>query len=324
MSIFGESHGESVGIVVDGVPAGLSLSAEDLREDLARRKAGAKGTTTRKEADEPMIVSGVFEGRTTGAPLTVVFRNSDTRSGDYANLVSQPRPGHADFVAREKWHGCNDYRGGGHFSGRITLGIVAAGTIARRVLEEKGVTIEARIKEIGGATDAEGMARAVEQAVKGLDSVGGVVECTASGVPVGWGEPFFDSVEAVLSHALFSIPAVKGVEFGAGFEAARMRGSEHNDPIVAADGTTRTNHAGGINGGISNGNPIVFRVAVKPTSSISTPQETFNFSTGEVEPLTVRGRHDACIALRVPVIVEAMTAITLCDFALLAGDTPAK
>ncbi|MDE5944815.1 MAG: chorismate synthase [Rikenella sp.] len=324
VSIFGESHGELVGIVVDGVPAGVALSADDLKEDLARRKAGAKGTTARKEADEPMIVSGVFGGRTTGAPLTVVFRNSDTRSGDYADLVAQPRPGHADFVAREKWHGWNDYRGGGHFSGRITLGIVAAGAIAKRVLEREGVQIEARITEIGGASDAAGMEAAVEQAIADQDSVGGVVECTADGVPVGWGEPFFDSVEAVLSHAMFSIPAVKGVEFGAGFEAARMRGSEHNDPIAAADGTTRTNHAGGINGGISNGNPIVFRVAVKPTASISRPQETFNFATGEVDRLVVRGRHDACIALRVPVIVEAMTAIVLCDFALLAAAEPAK
>lgn len=318
ISIFGESHGESVGIVIDGVPAGVVLSEADLEADLSRRKAGAKGTTPRKEADQPHIVSGVFNGRTTGSPLTVVFQNTDTRSGDYAHLVAQPRPGHADYVAREKWGGWNDYRGGGHFSGRITLGIVAAGAIAKRVLGE-GVKIAARIAEIGGETDPTAMETVVDRAVEEQDSVGGVIECTVTGVPVGWGEPFFDSVESCLSHALFAIPAVKGVEFGAGFEAARMRGSEHNDAIVAADGTTRTNHAGGINGGISNGNPIVFRVAVKPTASISKQQETFNFSTGQVEPLSVRGRHDACIALRVPVIVEAMTAIVLCDFALLAA-----
>lgn len=318
VSLFGESHGTSVGVVVDGVPAGIVLSASDLEVDLSRRRAGAKGTTPRQEADRPQIVSGLFDGRTTGSPLTVLFQNSDTRSGDYARLVAQPRPGHADFVARRKWNGWNDYRGGGHFSGRITLGIVVAGTIAKKVLGES-VKIESRIVEIGGRSDPAGMEAAVEHAMEEQDSVGGIVECTVTGVPVGWGEPFFDSVESVLSHALFSIPAVKGVEFGSGFAAARMRGSEHNDPIVAADGTTRSNYAGGINGGISNGNPIVFRVAVKPTSSISKPQETFDFATGRVEPLVVRGRHDACIALRMPVIVESMAAIVLCDFALLAG-----
>lgn len=319
VSIFGESHGEMIGIVVDGVPAGIPLSEADLRADLDRRRAGAKGTTPRKEADEPHIVSGLFDGYTTGAPLTVVFRNTNTRSGDYSNLVTQPRPGHADFVAREKWHGFSDYRGGGHFSGRITLGIVAAGAIAKKILGDS-IRVESRILEIGGFTDPQDINVAVQRAVDEQDSLGGIVECTATGIPVGWGEPFFDSVESTLSHALFSIPAIKGVEFGAGFAAARMHGSEHNDAIMAADGTTRTNNAGGINGGITNGNPIVFRVAVKPTSSISTPQETFNFSTGEVEPLAIRGRHDACIALRVPVVVEAMTAIVLCDFSMVSAD----
>lgn len=323
LSIFGESHGERVGIVIDGVPAGIPLSEEELRADLDRRRAGAKGTTPRKESDEPHIVSGVFNGHTTGAPLTVLFRNENTRSGDYSNLVTQPRPGHADFVAREKWHGYNDYRGGGHFSGRITLGVVAAGTIAKKVLGE-AVHIESRILEIGGHTAPAEMAAAVEQAVKAQDSLGGIIECQATGLPVGWGEPFFDSVEALLSHALFSIPAVKGVEFGSGFAAARMRGSQHNDPIIAPDGTTGTNHAGGINGGITNGNPLVFRVAVKPTSSIAHPQQTYHFADQRVEELVVRGRHDACIALRVPVIVEAMTAIVLCDLALTANrETPA-
>lgn len=319
VSIFGESHGELIGIVVDGVPAGIALSEADLNADLDRRKAGAKGTTPRKEADEPHIVSGVFNGYTTGAPLTVVFRNTNTRSGDYSNLVTQPRPGHADFVACEKWHGYSDYRGGGHFSGRITLGIVAAGAIAKKILGGT-VKIESRILEIGGFTEPADIEAAVQSAVDGQDSLGGIIECTASGVPVGWGEPFFDSVEAVLSHALFSIPAVKGVEFGAGFAAARMRGSQHNDDIVAADGTTRTNNAGGINGGISNGNPVVFRVVVKPTSSIASAQQTFNFADGKVEPLVVRGRHDACIALRVPVVVEAMAAIVLCDFSMISAD----
>ncbi|WP_298064878.1 chorismate synthase [uncultured Rikenella sp.] len=319
VSIFGESHGEQIGIIIDGAPAGIALSEADLQADLDRRRAGAKGTTPRKEADQPHIVSGVFNGHTTGAPLTVVFQNTDTRSGDYSNLVTQPRPGHADFVAREKWHGYSDYRGGGHFSGRITLGIVAAGAIAKKILGN-GIKVESRILEIGGFTRQEEIDAAVQRAVDEQDSLGGIVECIATGVPVGWGEPFFDSVEAVLSHALFSIPAIKGVEFGAGFAAARMRGSEHNDEIIAADGTTRTNHAGGINGGISNGNPIVFRAVVKPTSSIARMQETYNFADGKVEPLVVRGRHDACIALRVPVVVEAMTAIVLCDFALVSAD----
>lgn len=318
VSIFGESHGEQIGIIIDSVPAGIALSEADLKADLDRRRAGAKGTTPRKEADEPKIVSGLFNGHTTGAPLTIVFRNTDTRSGDYSALVTQPRPGHADFTAREKWHGYNDYRGGGHFSGRITLGIVAAGAIAKKILGDT-VKIESRILEIGGFAQQAEIDTAIQHAIDTQDSLGGIVECTATGIPVGWGEPFFDSVESVLSHALFSIPAIKGVEFGAGFDAARMRGSEHNDEIIAADGTTRTNHAGGINGGISNGNPIALRVAVKPTASISKQQETFDFADGKVEPLVVKGRHDACIALRVPVIVEAMTAIVLCDFALLAA-----
>lgn len=319
VSIFGESHGELIGIVVDGVPAGIALSEADLNADLDRRRAGAKGTTPRKEADEPHIVSGVFDGHTTGAPLTVVFRNTNTRSGDYFNLVTQPRPGHADFVARQKWHGYSDYRGGGHFSGRITLGIVAAGAIAKKILGES-IKVESRILEIGGYTQPAKIEAAVQRAVDEQDSLGGIIECTATGIPVGWGEPFFDSIEATLSHALFSIPAIKGVEFGAGFAAARMRGSEHNDDIIAQDGTTRTNNAGGINGGITNGNPIVFRVVVKPTSSIASRQDTFNFADGKVEPLIVQGRHDACIALRVPVVVEAMTAIVLCDFSMVSAD----
>lgn len=318
VSIFGESHGILIGVVVDGVPAGIPLSEADLNADLDRRRAGANGTTPRKEADEPQIVSGVFDGHTTGAPLTIVFRNTNTRSGDYSNLVTQPRPGHADFVAREKWQGFTDYRGGGHFSGRITLGLVAAGAVAKKILG-RSIYVESRILEIGGFTDRAEIEAAVQRAVDEQDSLGGIIECTATGIPVGWGEPFFDSIEATLSHGLFSIPAIKGVEFGAGFAAARMRGSEHNDDIVAADGTTRTNNAGGINGGISNGNPIVFRVVVKPTSSIAKAQETYNFADGKVEPLIVHGRHDACITLRVPVVVEAVTAIVLCDFSMISG-----
>lgn len=313
VSIFGESHGTLIGVVIDGVPAGIALCEADLNADLDRRRAGANGTTPRKESDEPRIVSGVFEGHTTGAPLTIVFENMNTRSGDYSNLVTQPRPGHADFVAREKWNGNNDYRGGGHFSGRITLGIVAAGVVAKKILGE-GISVESRIVEIAGRSSQSEIDEAIQQAIDSQNSLGGIVECTATGIPVGWGEPFFDSIESVLSHGLFSIPAIKGVEFGVGFEAAHMLGSEHNDDIIDANGTTRTNNAGGVNGGISNGNSLVFRVVVKPTSSIGIEQDTYDFEDNKVAPLIVHGRHDACITLRVPVVVEAMTAIVLCDF----------
>ena len=303
-----------VGVVIDGVPAGIPLDASDLEDDLARRKSGARGTTPRREEDKPEIVAGVFEGHTTGAPIAILFRNSDTRSGDYADTTQHPRPGHADMVARQKWGGYSDYRGGGHFSGRITLALVAAGAVAKKILPS-GVAIDARITEIGGQKD--NFEQTIEGAMKAGDSVGGIVECTATGIPAGWGEPFFDSVESALSHAVFSIPGIKGIEFGAGFAATGMTGSNHNDPITDKKGTTASNNAGGINGGIANGNPLVFRVVVKPTASISVQQQTYDFRTGKVGELVVKGRHDACIALRVPVIVEAVTAIVLCDFMLL-------
>ena len=312
LSIFGESHGECVGVVMDGVPAGMTLREEDFLADLDRRRSGARGTTPRKESDTPHLISGVFEGHTTGAPLTVLFYNENTRSGDYRNLVTHPRPSHADWVAYKKFKGYNDYRGGGHFSGRLTLGLVAAGVVAKKMLGE--VDIQSRILEIGGCSDPDRFPEVVEQALRACDSVGGVIECTADGVAVGLGEPFFDSVESVMSHLLFSVPAVKGVEFGNGFEAARLRGSQNNDPIVSPDGKTATNHAGGINGGITNGNQIVVRVAIKPTASIATEQNTLNTETGRVEPLMVKGRHDACIALRAPVVIEAAVAIALAQF----------
>lgn len=310
VSIFGESHGELIGVVIDGVRAGIPLCDEDFTADLDRRRSGAVGTTPRKEEDRPRLVSGVFDGHTTGAPLTIVFANGNTHSSDYSNLVEHPRPGHADFVAREKWNRFSDYRGGGHFSGRITLGLVAAGVVAKKMIPQ--ITINTKILEIGGMKDFQ---QAICQAMQNQDSVGGIIECSATGIPIGWGAPFFDSVEARLSHGIFSIPAIKAIEFGSGFGAAAMLGSEHNDDIIDSKGTTRTNNAGGINGGITNGNPIVFRVAVKPTSSIGQPQMTYNFDDGKVEELVVHGRHDACIALRVPVVVEAVTAIVLCDFA---------
>ncbi len=315
VSIFGESHGEMLGVVLDGVPAGLRLNGEDFSDDIARRKSGAKGTTPRKESDTPSIVSGVFEGHTTGAPLTIVFSNDNTRSGDYSNLLSHPRPSHADWVANEKFGGNQDYRGGGHFSGRLTLCLVAAGVVAKKILS--GIKFNADILEIGGCADPARFNEIIEQAMSVGDSVGGVIECRVSGLSAGTGEPFFDSAESIISHALFSIPAVKGVEFGAGFFVAKMKGSECNDPIIDASGKTGTNNSGGINGGITNGNDIVFRVAVRPTPSISTPQQTFNRSSGKVEELVVKGRHDACIALRAPVVVEAATAIALADLILL-------
>ena len=317
LSIWGESHGQQVGVSIDGVPAGIALSEEDFTADLERRRAGAAGTTPRKESDTPHIVSGVYNGFTTGSPLTIEFLNENTRSGDYRNLTIHPRPSHADWVAQQKWGGYNDPRGGGHFSGRITLGMVAAGVVAKKILGEE-VTFSTNIIEIGGSRDKEQWGAIISDAQQSQDSVGGIVECRVQGVKAGLGEPFFDSVESLAAHLLFSVPAVKGVEFGAGFEAARMRGSEHNDPIISADGTTATNHAGGIVGGITNGNEIVARVAVKPTASIAQPQQTLNLESGKVEELVIKGRHDVCITLRAAVVVEAALAIALADLKLRA------
>lgn len=317
LSIWGESHGQQVGVSIDGVPAGIALSEEDFTADLERRRAGAAGTTPRKESDTPHIVSGVYNGFTTGSPLTIEFLNENTRSGDYRNLTIHPRPSHADWVAQQKWGGYNDPRGGGHFSGRITLGMVAAGVVAKKILGEE-VTFSTNIIEIGGSRDKEQWDAIISSAQQSQDSVGGVVECRVQGVKAGLGEPFFDSVESLAAHLLFSVPAVKGVEFGAGFEAARMRGSEHNDPIISADGTTATNHAGGIVGGITNGNEIVARIAVKPTASIAQPQQTFNLESGKVEELVIKGRHDVCITLRAAVVAEAALAIALADLKLRA------
>ena len=317
LSIWGESHGQQVGVSIDGVPAGIALSEEDFTADLERRRAGAAGTTPRKESDTPHIVSGVYNGFTTGSPLTIEFLNENTRSGDYRNLTIHPRPSHADWVAQQKWGGYNDPRGGGHFSGRITLGMVAAGVVAKKILG-KEVTFSTNIIEIGGSRDNEQWNAIISSAQQSQDSVGGVVECRVQGVKAGLGEPFFDSVESLAAHLLFSVPAVKGVEFGAGFEAARMRGSEHNDPIISADGTTATNHAGGIVGGITNGNEIVARIAVKPTASIAQPQQTLNLESGKVEELVIKGRHDVCITLRAAVVAEAALAIALADLKLRA------
>lgn len=317
VTLWGESHGAQVGVTIDGVPAGIALAESDFEADLARRRAGAAGTTPRKESDAPHIVSGLYRGFTTGAPLTVEFLNENTRSGDYASLASHPRPSHADWVAMKKFHGYNDPRGGGHFSGRITLALVTAGVVAKKILGS-GVTFHTDIIEIGGSTDKESFADIIESARMDRDSVGGAVECRAEGVAAGLGEPFFDSAESLMAHLLFSVPAVKGVEFGSGFAAARMRGSEHNDPIIDAEGHTSTNHAGGIVGGITNGNAIVVRAAVKPTASISREQMSFNCASGQVDSLVIKGRHDVCITLRAAVVVESAVAIALADLTLRA------
>ena len=313
VSIFGESHGESVGIVIDGVPAGLDLSADDLLADLERRQGGKqKGTTPRQEADYPFFKSGLFNGKTTGFPIAIFFENNNTRSEDYQKQRSIPRPGHADWVAHQKFGGHEDYRGGGHFSARLTTGLVAAGAIAKKLMPQ--VKIEAAVSEVGGEPDVE---KGLQKAIDAKDSVGGIIECRVSGLPVGLGEPYFDSVESVLAHMLFTIPAVKGVEFGAGFAAAKMFGSQHNDAIENMQGKTITNHAGGIVGGITNGNELVFRIAIKPTSSTPKEQFSLNWDTEQMEHFSIKGRHDLCVALRAPVIVEAVTAIVMADFFLL-------
>ncbi|MDO5321748.1 MAG: chorismate synthase [Bacteroidia bacterium] len=309
VSIFGESHGPQIGVTLDGVPEGIELSAADFAEDIARRAPGAQGTTARREEDEPQIISGLFEGHTTGAPLTIVFKNSDIQSSDYDQFDAMPRPGHADYVAAVKWDWANDPRGGGHFSGRLTLPVVAAGVVAKKVLE--GMTFDAKLVEIGGCGNRLKWPEMLEAAAAEGDSLGGVVECVVNDVPIGLGEPFFDSVESLLSHAMFSIPGVRGIEFGDGFRAAAMKGSEHNDPF-GPDGPVK-NGAGGANGGITNGAPLHFRVAFKPTSSISKEQKTYNFKTEKMAGLKIKGRHDVCFAQRTPVIVEAMAAIVLAD-----------
>ncbi len=311
IQVFGESHGKGLGLCIDGIPPGMELSEDDFIQDLKRRQAGAKGTTPRIEKDLPEITTGIFNGNTTGAPLTIWFKNENVKSKDYAFVKNTPRPGHADWVADKKFNGYNDYRGGGHFSGRLTLNLVAAGVVAKKLLSK--ISIDARLIEAGGSTDIESE---INKAITEGDSIGGIIECTAKNLPVGLGEPFFDSVESLISHLVFAVPATKGVEFGSGFQASRMKGSEHNDAILNASGKTSSNNAGGINGGISNGNDLVFRVAIKPTSSISKAQKTYNSEKDEQDELKVIGRHDACIALRAPVVIESICAIALADLHL--------
>jgi chorismate synthase len=312
VSLFGESHGPAIGVTIDGVPAGIPIDSQSFLTDLARRRSGTKGTTQRAETDIPEILSGVFNGFTTGAPITLMTRNEDKISSDYEQFRNTPRPGHADFSAGVKYKGYADMRGSGHFSGRITWGLVAAGVIAKKILT--GSEIKAKLISAGGSQDIE---KAINEALAASDSIGGIIECTIQNPPQAAGEPFFNSVESAISHIIFSIPAIKGIEFGAGFAAAAMKGTEHNDRFSDSKGGTFTNNSGGVNGGIANGNEIVFRIAVKPTSSIGAEQDTFNFREEKMTTLKVKGRHDTCIALRMPVIVEAAAAVALADLKMI-------
>jgi chorismate synthase len=324
VQIFGESHGACVGITIDGCPAGLSLHSTDFVEDMERRKGGKqKGTTPRQEDDIPIFKAGLFNDNTTGAPIMFLFENNNTRSSDYEKQRSVPRPGHADFTAHHKFGGFEDYRGGGHFSGRLTAALVGAGVVAKKLLnasqQKEKIKVEATIISIGGESDLE---KGIQKAIDQKDSVGGIVECVVKGLPIGLGEHFFNSVESLISHAVFAIPAIRGIEFGTGFAAANMFGVDHNDAIIDTTGKTKTNHAGGVVGGYTNGNELVFRIAVKPTSSTPKEQITLNWETNEQEIFSVKGRHDLCIALRVPVVLEAVTAIVLADLMLIDQKIP--
>ena len=340
VTIFGESHGTAIGAVLDGMPAGIAVDEEFIARQMSLRKSVGAISTPRKEADEVKIVSGVFNGRTTGTPITFIIENQNTRSSDYGELAYKARPGHADFTADVKYGGFQDFRGGGHFSGRITAGIVAAGAVAISALKEMGITIGTHILSCGGVYDREfenisedisyldgrefavlnpdaeePMKAAIMAAKSEGDSVGGRLETAVYGMPAGVGEPWFDTVESLLSHALFSIPAVKGVEFGAGFGFADMKGSQSNDAFVNENGKigTATNNCGGILGGITNGMPIVFRCAVKPTPSIYKEQNTIDMRSGENTTLQIQGRHDPAIVHRARVVVDSITALTLID-----------
>ena len=314
ISIFGESHGDCVGVLIDGVKAGIKLDKEDFVSDLTRRKAGGLGKTPRIESDEPMIESGVFNGYTTGAPILIRFLNQNTKSKDYSNLVSSPRPGHADYTAKVKYDGYNDYRGGGAFSGRLTLGLVAAGVIAKKILN---YNFDTKISSLYGCEDESKFEDILKTAISKGESVGGVVSINVSNVDKALGEPYFDSVESVVSHLLFSVGGVKGVQFGIGFDGEILYGSEYNDCIIDSNGKTATNNNGGINGGITNGNDLEIKVFVKPTPSVSVIQNTYNFDNNKVEELKIEGRHDAAIILRAQVVLEACVAIALADLKLV-------
>ncbi len=347
VTLFGESHGPEIGAVIDGLAPGLPVDEDFIAAQLTLRRPAGRIATARQETDAFRIVSGVFEGRTTGSALTVLIPNADTRSGDYTR--GPARPGHADYAAFAKYHGYEDYRGGGHFSGRITAALVAAAAVVIPALQAKGILIGTHVARCAGTDDAPfsknlaadleklnslsfavldeskgaQMREAIEIAASKGDSVGGILETAVLGLPAGIGEPWFDTVESVLSHALFSVPAVKGVEFGSGFALADMTGSQANDPFRMRDGSayTTTNHNGGVNGGITNGMPLIFRCAVKPTPSIALEQQTVNPLTGEETTLAVKGRHDPAIVHRARVVVDSVTALALCDLLALRFGT---
>ncbi len=353
VSLFGESHGEQIGVVIDGLAPGLDIDMDYMRSQLELRKPHGRISTQRVETDEPHVVSGVFEGKTTGTPVCILFDNSNTKSKDYAKTKDLMRPGHADYTALQKYHGFADYRGGGHFSGRLTTPIVAAGAIALDALKKKGILIGTHIKECGGFADmlfadcnsdelnckisevngkifpvldeatSKNMYDYMEQAAQEGDSVGGILETAVTGLPAGLGEPWFDSMESILAHGIFSIPAVKGIEFGKGFAFAQMKGSEANDAFEMADGkvVTKTNNNGGINGGITNGMPVLFSTVVKPTPSIYKEQETVNMETKENVTMQIQGRHDPAIIHRARVVVDSMTALVLADMLALRYGT---
>ena len=314
VTIFGASHAPEVGVIIEGCPSGMPLSADMFAEDINRRRPALRGETPRHESDIPHI-EGLDEcGKTSNTPLRISFANQNRRSQDYDHLRRQPRPSHADFVQLRKYGSEYDIAGGGIASGRMTVALVAAGVVAKQILTS--TTFHTRLIEVGGTSNEQEFEEVIAQASRDGDSVGGVVECRISGIEPSLGEPFFDSVESVMAHLMFSIPGVKGVEFGDGFAAARKHGSQRNDAIIEASGATLTNNEGGINGGITNGNDIVVRVAIKPTPSIAKEQQSFDFERGEVCPLVIGGRHDACIARRAVVVVEAMAALALADLKL--------
>ena len=318
-TIFGESHGPAIGVVLEGVPSGVEMDLDFIRAELQRRAPGKSAlTTARKEADEPEILSGVFEGKTTGTPLCAVIRNTDTRSGDYARLKNLPRPSHADYAGAVRYGGFNDYRGGGHFSGRLTAPLVFAGALAKLILREKGVSITSTISILEGTPDPspEEIEEIILAARKAGDSVGGAISCTVSGIDAGFGAPDFGcNAEGIFAQHLFAVPAVKGIAFGAGFGFSCMRGSEANDPFYMEEGRvrTRTNASGGINGGITNGMPIVFEVAIRPTPSIAMEQDTVDLAEKKNAKLVVEGRHDPCIVQRALPVVEAAAALASCE-----------
>ncbi|MGL4362699.1 MAG: chorismate synthase [Cellulosilyticaceae bacterium] len=344
ITVYGESHGKGIGAILDGVEAGMDIDFKQVQDEMERRAPGRNSMSTkRQEADEVQVLSGIFEGKTTGAPIAILIYNQDMKSKDYSKTKDLARPSHADYPAYKKYKGFNDYRGGGHFSGRLTAGLVACGAIAKQIIAKKNIYIGAHIKQIGNVYDdnfdAVTLERSVfeliknkqlpvindncinllqgvvEQAHKENDSVGGMIECGIVGISAGLGDPFFDSVESRIAQLAFSVPAVKGIEFGLGFEFAKHYGSEVNDLYTNKDGVikTETNYNGGILGGITNGMPIVFKVPIKPTPSISKPQQTINMKTNEMEILTIKGRHDPCIVQRAVVVIEAIAALAVLD-----------